>query len=383
MKNQVASTATCTVKVKIPGILVPRLDSLLSIATVCIKRMLHERSKSSTKYYPELPSVVSKGLIAKYQKNRKCRSVSSIVLPICGDKEKQIKLVNTGVRIPSLFGKAVLTVSFPRPVSGDEKGRRNVSAEFFHRGGQWFVTFSYRTQKPAEYQPTGMIGVDRNSVGNVAVMADPSTGKVFHLGFNPDRTKQVWRGRKSNLQRKGKNRLLCRIKRKQSRRTTHENHKVSKAIVDYAATHRRAIVLEDLSTVRAKGSKIKSYTEKSQWAFYQLLQFVLYKAALRGVMVFQVSPGYTSQECSRCGELNKPAGKKYACSRCGHNDHRDANAAFTISSRVMPIGGIARESGLPALGLIGDPLSGNRTGDLGTASLMPPVQANGITELTL
>jgi len=36
----------------------------------------------------------------------------------------------------------------------------------------------------------------------------------------------------------------------------HENHRASKIVVDYAALHRRAIVLEDLSRVRAKGSKI-------------------------------------------------------------------------------------------------------------------------------
>src|SRR5215475_12685200 len=66
-----------------------------------------------------------------------------------------------------------------------------------------------------------------------------------------------------------------------------------------------------------------------------------------------------------------------------HNDHRDANAAFTLAQRVMPIGGVATGLSAPASGLIGDPLSGNRTSDLGTASLMPPVQANGITGLTL
>jgi hypothetical protein len=27
-----------------------------------------------------------------------------------------------------------------------------------------------------------------------------------------------------------------------------------------------------------------------------------------------------------------------------HNDHRDANAAFSLSERVMPIGGVAQES---------------------------------------
>lgn len=372
-KDESASkTVTSLVMVKIaqPSFLV-RLDSLHLIAGPVVKRMLNERHLSSSKHYPELPCVVSKSLLTKYQNNEKCKSVSNLVLPICGDKERQIKLVSSGVRIPALFGKEVLPVIFPRPVYGDAQGRRNVSAEFFHRGGEWFATFTYRTVPEAEFRPTGMIGIDRNSVGHVAMLSDPTNGKVLHLGFNPAPTKAVWRGRKKNLQSKGKNRLLFRIKRKQSRRTTHENHLVSKAIVDYAALHRRAIVLEDLGTVRSSTSKIRGYTERSQWAYFQLLQFILYKAALRGVMVFQVSPAYTSQECSRCGTLNGPVGKKYRCRACGHKDHRDANAGFCIASRISPIGGFSEGLSEPSFRPFGGPVSGTDWCALGTVSLSP------------
>ena len=100
------------------------------------------------------------------------------------------------------------------------------------------------------------------------------------------------------MQSLGKRRLLHKIRNKQSRRTKNENHVVSKQIVDCAAKHRRCIVLEKLEHVR-KG-KIRRYIEQSQWSFYQLLQFILYKAALRGVMVIEADPAYTSQECSRC-----------------------------------------------------------------------------------
>jgi len=48
--------------------------------------------ESSSKYYKELPCVIAKSLIAKYQKNKKCKQVSNLVLPVCGDKGKQIKL---------------------------------------------------------------------------------------------------------------------------------------------------------------------------------------------------------------------------------------------------------------------------------------------------
>ena len=284
------------------------------------------------------------------------------MIPVCGDKERQIKVEDTGVRIPALFQKEILPLGFVHPCIADERGRRNISAEFFMRGGEWYGAFSYNTPAATQFQPTGMIGVDRNSVGHVATMADPQTGKVLHLGFNPARTKTAWRGRKANLQRARKNRLLFKIKRKQSRRTKHENHIVSKVIVDYAATHRRAIAIEDLGQVRAKGSKIRSYTERSQWAFYQILQFIRYKAALRGVEIIEVHAGYSSQECSRCHEYTKPSGKKFACSHCHHEDHRDANAAFTLAQRVMPIGGLARDSVGSRSALLVEPLLGSIDG---------------------
>jgi putative transposase len=188
----------------------------------------------------------------------------------------------------------------------------------------------------------GTIGVDRNSVGAVATLADPQNGKVLHLGFDPARTKAVWRGRRANLQSLGKRRLLRKIRNKQSRRTKYENHKVSKQIVDYAVKHRRAIVLEKLERVRR--GRMRHYVEKSQWSFFQLFRFILYKAALHGVMVMEADPAYTSQECSRCHQLSKPNGKSFRCGYCGHHDHRDANAAFSLSERVMPIGGLATES---------------------------------------
>ena len=373
--GQVVDTVVCTVKIKIPDTLAHRLDSLLPVAVVSVKRMLHERHRASSKFYPEIPSVIAKSLIAKYQRNKKCRSVSNLVIPICGDKGRQIKFEGAGVRIPALFQKDILPLDLPRPCSSDDKRRRNISAEFFMRDGEWYGAFSYRTPTVPMFEPTGFVGVDRNSVGHVATLADPQTGKVLHLGFNPAETKKVWRGRKARLQAQGKKRLLCQIRHKQSRITKHENHIVSKAIVDYAATHRRAIVLEDLGEVRAEGSKIRSYTEKSQWSFFQLDQYIQYKAALRGVEVIHVPAAYTSQECSRCHARNKPDRKRYACSNCGHKDHRDANAAFTISQRVTdlarwkPIGVLARDSEGSRSALLVEPSPGSIGESLGPARL--------------
>jgi len=324
----VDTVATCA-KIRVPDAFAPVLDILLSrIRKDCLPRMLHLREASSSKYYTEIPCVVAKSLIAKYQRNAKCVTVTNPVIPICGDKGKQIKLEKGGLRIPVLFKKEILPITFPKPVHGFVR-----SIEFFKRKGIWLASVCYNTPAHELVDVEGVVGVDRNSVGNVAVLADPQNGKVQHLGFKPAATKYNWRRRRANLKSKGFRRTLSRLSRKQSRRTTHENHIVSKQIVSYAVKHHRAIAVENLETVRKPNSKIRKYVEKSQWAFYQLLSFIRYKAALHGVIIAEVNPAYTSQNCSRCGQRNTPNGKNYVCEHCGHTDHRDANAAFNIAKR--------------------------------------------------
>jgi hypothetical protein len=214
MHTMMADTVACCVKVKVPDSLRPVLDGLVPEAQACVARMLARRMESSSKYYKELPCVIAKGLIAKYQKNKKCKQVSSLVLPICGDKGKQIKLADGGIRIPALFKKAVLPVLWLRLPVGFVR-----SAEFFERSGEWYAAICYNAKVEKQFSVTGTVGVDRNSVGAVATLADPQNGKVLHLGFNPARTKAVWRGRKANLQSLRKKRLLHKIRNKQSRRT--------------------------------------------------------------------------------------------------------------------------------------------------------------------
>jgi putative transposase len=216
------------------------------------------------------------------------------------------------------------------------------------------MSVCYNTPKAVPITVTGVVGVDRNSVGNVAVIADIGTGKVLKFGLCPARTKAAMCGRRKNLQKAGKFRLLNKLRRKQRRRMAYENHRASKSVVDYAVKHRRAVAIENLNGVRAEGSKIRRYSEKSQWAFAQMETFLRYKCALHGVPVIEVNPAYTSQDCSRCGSRHKPTGKRFSCGTCGHNDHRDANAAFNISRAGWSGLGLS----VPGSGCIGNAQAG-------------------------
>jgi len=352
MVHEKEFTMVLTFKIVVPHDLSPILDELLLKSKVCVDRMLKDRTKSSSKHYKEIPCVLAKSFISKYQRNKKLKQVKNLVLPVCGDKGRQVKIVKDGIRIPAFFKKSILSATFPKPVSGFIR-----QVEFFKRNGKWFMSYSYNTLVLQEQEIQGFLGVDRNSVGNVAVCADTMTGKVRKYGPDVSSITKNFRNRRAKLQKKGAKLALVKIKRKQSGRIKDTNHKVSRLIVDYAKSHRSAIVLEDLGKISRKG-KAKRYVQKSQWSFYQLETFIKYKAALLGIPIYFVNPAYTSQVCSRCGNINKPNGKYYKCS-CGHFDHRDSNAAFNISangwfldeqtvghsaSAVRPIGGSPNQS---------------------------------------
>jgi IS605 OrfB family transposase len=302
--------------------------------------MLSNRKLSSSKYYKSIPCALSKSLIVKYQKNKKCKRVNNLVLPICGDKGKQVKIVENGLRIPCIFKKDVIKAVFPKEVIGFIR-----QIEFFKRDKVWYMSYCYNVAIDYKKKNKTFIGVDRNSKGNVATVKTPDN---FYF-FGPDCSgiNANWTNRRRKLQKKGAKKALTKLKRKQARRTKDINHKVSRQIVNLAIKHHSSIVLEDLGKIAKKG-KAKRYVNKSQWSFYQLETFIKYKAILHGIEVIKVNPAYTSQICPNCGSINKPRGKKYIC-HCGFVGHRDIVAATNIQNR-----GVQDLSGNKS-GLIDDP----------------------------
>ena len=70
--------------------------------------------------------------------------------------------------------------------------------------------------------------------------------------------------------------------------------------------------------------------------FYQLQQYIQYKARLSGIKVEYIDPKYTSQRCSKCGQIKKSNrnGNLYTC-RCGNQIHSDLNAARNIAYQKL------------------------------------------------
>ena len=133
---------------------------------------------------------------------------------------------------------------------------------------------------------------------------------------------------------KGSKKLLKRLSGRERRFVTISNHTISKKIVAKAKEENKGIAIEDLSKIRfnAKPKSKEQKTELNRWSFYQLRQFLTYKALLNGVKLAVIPPAYTSQTCSVCLHIGKRVAKKFTCENCGNTSDADENAAKNISA---------------------------------------------------
>lgn len=341
-------TMTLCSKIRIDDHFTSVLDNLMVRVQSSIVNMLADRTKTSSKFFKDIPCVIAKSLIVKYQKNKKCKEVKNLVIPVSSDKGRVIKTIDCAIRIPVLFKKDWIKGLYFRQAPTQD-GVKYV--EFFKRKGQWWMSYVYNVQCNKEQDTRGVVGVDRNVRGNVAVTSN-SQGVVRHFGPDVGAYKFNFRKKRANLQRKGKTGLCKKISKKQANWQKDVNHKVSRNIVNFAKEHSSLIVMEDLDP-RGRGSKIKNFVEKNQWAYYQLQTFIEYKATLLGIPVEYVNPAFTTKDCSICGHRHQRVnGKKFLCEHCGHFDHRDANSAHNIRLRYE---GRTEVQRLASVGHIGVP----------------------------
>jgi len=114
---------------------------------------------------------------------------------------------------------------------------------------------------------------------------------------------------------------------------------ICKAIVSRAKATNSTIALEDLTGIGERVNQPpRSKTERrrsNSWAFYQLRQFVHYKALRAGVKVVVVPPAYTSQICHQCLWIGQREGKRFRCVNpaCSWEGDADYNAALASAKR--------------------------------------------------
>lgn len=153
-----------------------------------------------------------------------------------------------------------------------------------------------------------------------------------------------YRGLKSRLQSKGTpsaKRHLKAVAGKEHRFRRDVNHCVTKQIVRSAKKQGYdTIAIEDLSGIRQQNRELqKAFRARlHSWPFDQFRGFLTYKALAAGIGVVVIDPRFTSQKCSRCGNVLKSQrkGNDFHCEACGYQNHADLNASFNISKNCLP-----------------------------------------------
>lgn len=133
--------------------------------------------------------------------------------------------------------------------------------------------------------------------------------------------------------RKKKTQALQKLKESEKNYCKTFNHSVSKRIVEFAKKNRcEYIHMEYLDKYGFTDAILRN------WSFYQLREMVKYKADREGIILKLVDPAYTSQTCSRCGNIdsgNRPKKEKgqayFKCTKCEFELNADHNAAINIA----------------------------------------------------
>jgi len=270
-----------------------------------------------------LPSTIACQVMKKYGHQKTIKKVHNVNLIVPGQGVRYFEEMNS-IWIPCLKLHLENTI----PYTFMKINQVELDKEFA------YVTVTVPEQP--EMIPRAFIGVDRNTTGHVAVTANPDTGKVEKLGKKALHIHRKYSSIRRRLQKEERFKELKAVKDRESRIVKDLNHKISRKIVEMAKVQHAALVFEDLGGIRKTRKQYRSFKYAlHSWSFYQLQQFVEYKAKLLGVPVLYVDPAYTSQDCSRCGAWGQRNGKEFKCPVCGHVDHADANAAFNIALRQV------------------------------------------------
>ena len=213
---------------------------------------------------------------------------------------------------------------------------RKGESDLVMRDGEFFLIATIDLPEPAVYEPEGWIGVDLGIV-NIATTSDDT----IMSGRKVNRYRRRMARLRQKLQSKGTKsakRALKRIRRREARMTTNENHKIAKRIVATAERTSRGIALEDLKGIRQRVTARKEQRyQLHSWAFAQLGAFVDYKARKAGVPVVHVDPRNTSRRCSECKHIhrsNRVSQAWFACRSCGVVMHADRNGSRNIAHRA-------------------------------------------------
>lgn len=209
------------------------------------------------------------------------------------------------------------------------KATKFCDSELIKQNKKFYLNITIEIPDEPIKEAKDVIGVDFG-IKNIATC---STGNNF-TGKQVQKVRDRYNRVRTVLQSKGTpsaKRHLKKMSGKERKFMRDTNHAISKRIVELANQSNSAIALEDLTNIRKTARQRKKQRGIfHRWAFYQLRQFISYKAQRKGIPIVLVEPVFTSQVCSSCGNLGIRSGQTFHCPICSFQADADFNASRNI-----------------------------------------------------
>ena len=206
--------------------------------------------------------------------------------------------------------------------------------------GLWYlhISVSKETETFQKENVQHVVGIDRGS-RFLMVSYDEKGNTDFVSGKKTAAKRHKFQEIRKELQAKGTKAAKRRLKAlsgRENRWMSDVNHRMSKTLVEKYGKD-TLFVLEDLTGVSFEASNLsrgaKQNYDLRSWSFYQLEQFLSYKAQENRSKVLKVSARYTSQRCPKCGTIRREHRchhkHLYTCS-CGYQSNDDRIGAMNI-----------------------------------------------------
>lgn len=214
------------------------------------------------------------------------------------------------------------------------------TAKLIELKGLWYLHIPI-TKAVEDFQKENVrhvVGIDRG-LRFLTVSYDEQGKTEFVSGRKIATKRHKFQEVRKQLQSKGTKsakRRLKAISGRENRWMSDVNRRISKTLVEKYGKD-TLFVLEDLTGVSFEDSNLSRIAKQNydlrSWSFYQLEQFLTYKAHENRSEVLKVSARYTSQRCPKCGTIHKENRDHhrhlYSC-QCGYRSNDDRIGAMNI-----------------------------------------------------
>lgn len=216
---------------------------------------------------------------------------------------------------------------------------------FKNKKKKWFVNLNLEIEEPQTPKDTGkIVGIDfgQKYIATLSNGIQISGGEVKTKRLHYRKKRSEIQSKLSKQRTKGLKNLWERLSSKEKRFVDHTLHTLTRKIVD-SLEPGDTIAIEDLTGIRNRTTKrgTKERYLHNSWPYYRFRKLLEYKAALKGIKVVTVSPEYTSQECPRCGHIDKKNRKNqslFRCQKCKFQHNADFVASLNIARRAGSMG---------------------------------------------